>query len=88
MYFAHWELFVSPYYSELLLQVCHFFCNYRLAEPLKMSYTSTKSQHAWNTCVIASSITVEQQQGNEQYFKLEQNENGQTKNGYSKLFNP
>lgn len=26
LYFAHWELFVSPYYPELLLQVCHF-CN-------------------------------------------------------------
>lgn len=27
LYFAHWEFFVSLYYSELLFQVCHFPCN-------------------------------------------------------------
>lgn len=83
IYFAHWELFPCLYYPASLLQVCHFSCS---CISSSASLTSQEVLHQYQTTAwleyLCDSIMChaeQQQQGNEQYYKLEQSKNGQNK---------
>lgn len=88
IYFAHWEFFPCLYYPASLLQVCHFSCSCIFSSA---SLTSQEVLHQYQTTAwleyLCDSIIChaeQQQQGNQQYYKLEQSKNALSKNGKNK----
>lgn len=83
IYFAHWELFPCLYYPASLLQVCHFSCSC-ISSSARLTSQEVLHQYpttAWLEYLCDSIMchAEQQQQGNEQYYKLEQSKNGQNK---------